>query len=286
MFRILCICSGNTCRSPMAQALLQLKVQKYGWPVAVKSAGLAACPGDPASENAVRAIAEIGGDLCGHRSLALTTDSLFEADAVFCMNRTQKAVLSRYIDPKKVFVPTPEIPDPFGGDLDCYRACRDALDAATDAFLAACAVPRIDAMGEADAAAIAEIERACFSTPWSEDALREELFNENARFFVLKVLGEAVGYVGMHLICGEGYLTNVAVLPRARRKGFARLLMEHAIAVCKDEGALFLSLEVRESNLPAQRLYQSLGFTVRGERKNFYAQPQENARIMTLDFEQ
>ncbi|MBQ5968524.1 MAG: ribosomal protein S18-alanine N-acetyltransferase [Clostridia bacterium] len=285
MFKILCVCSGNTCRSPMVAALLEQKAARRSLPLSVSSAGLAAFPGDAASENAVRVMAELDADLSAHRSAALTTDLLFDADAVFCMNAMQKAVLSRYLPAETIFCPQPEIPDPYGGDISVYRACRDALDAATDAFLKKLETPRITPMTQANLASVAEIERQCFSTPWSADALRAELSNDTARFFVLTVFGEAVGYVGLHLVCSEGYLANLAVLPAKRRKGYGRRLMQAAIECCEKEHAQFLSLEVRKSNAAAQALYRSLGFTPRGVRKHFYSQPQEDAVIMTLDFE-
>ena len=269
----------------MAAALLKDKAARRSLPLSVSSAGLAAYPGDAASENAVRVMEERGIDLSDHRSAALTTDLLFDADAVFCMNAMQKTVLSRYIPAEKIYCPQPKIPDPYGGDLCVYRACCDALDTATDDFLRGLETPRIVPMTEAEIPAVAAIEQQCFSTPWSADALRAELSNETARFFVLKVLGEAVGYVGLHLVCGEGYLANLAVLFAERRKGYGRRLMQAAIEACEKEGAQFLSLEVRESNAAAQALYRALGFTPRGVRKNFYSEPQENAVIMTLDFE-
>lgn len=285
MFKILCVCSGNTCRSPMAAALLTQKAAKQTLPVSVSSAGLAAFPGDAASENAILVMKELGVDLTGHRSSSLTSDRLFDSDAVFCMNQTHKAVLSRYIPAEKIFCPVPEIPDPYGGDLSVYRACRDALDKATDAFLKMLSSPSVIPMCAAMIPAVCEIERQCFSTPWSEKALRAELSNDTARFLVLTVFGDAVGYVGLHLVCGEGDLANLAVLPAHRRKGYGRLLMAAAIETCKTEGAQFLTLEVRKSNAAAQALYQSLGFTKRGVRKNYYTNPAEDAWILTLDFE-
>ena len=139
-------------------------------------------------------------------------------------------------------------------------------------------------MTDADVPAAAALEQKCFSVPWSENALREELQNENARFFAAERCGEVCGYVGVHIILDEGYLCNLAVDESARRNGAGTALMNAVIECCKKAGCAFLSLEVRPSNEAAVRLYEKLGFTKRGERKNFYEKPVEDALILTLDF--
>ncbi len=283
--KILCVCMGNTCRSPMAQALLQQKAAAANLPLTVSSAGLAAAPGDPASAPAIRVAALHGMDLSAHRSAALTTDALYDTDAVFCMNVQQKAMLLRYIPAEKIFVPDEAIPDPYGGDDATYAQCFTALDAALERFLSALSVPMITPMSAADVPAVAAIEQQCFSAPWSADALSAELNNDYAHFYVLRAFGEIAGYIGVHLILDEGYITNVAVLPWARRRGYARTLLQTAVDFCRRERAAFLSLEVRKSNTAALRLYASLGFSERGERKNFYTDPAEDAWILTLDFD-
>ncbi len=130
--------------------------------------------------------------------------------------------------------------------------------------------------------AVAEIEKACFSSPWSENALSEELTNENAHFLTAFFNGEIAGYLGLHIICGEGYITNIAVLPDYRRHGIAKALITEAFK----NDLTFITLEVRKSNLPAISLYKSLGFDEVGERKSFYSNPEENAILMTKHFKE
>ncbi len=136
-------------------------------------------------------------------------------------------------------------------------------------------------MAECHIKELALIERECFSTPWTEKGLYDELSNPNARFYVAIVGGAVAGYIGAHNIIGEVYITNVAVNSTFRRKGVAENLVKYLISVSEAENADFVTLEVRESNLPARSLYEKMGFDVVGNRKDFYEQPRENAILMT-----
>lgn len=127
---------------------------------------------------------------------------------------------------------------------------------------------------------VAELERLCFSSPWSEKALEEELENENAVFLVSE---DVSGYVGCHFVCGDGAMTNLAVHPDHRRKGIAKALLTALEDEGRKLGAEAISLEVRKSNLSAIRLYEQMGYKTVGERPNFYTKPTENAVLMTLE---
>ena len=133
--------------------------------------------------------------------------------------------------------------------------------------------------------AIAEIERACFSHPWSENALREELFNDTACFIVaVTESGEVAGYAGLHCVLDEGYIDNIAVREQYRRQGVAGELLGAFLRFGKANLA-FLTLEVRASNGPAIALYAKYGFKEVGRRKGYYDAPKEDAVLMTLNFE-
>ena len=138
----------------------------------------------------------------------------------------------------------------------------------------------IEKMNEAHISAIAEIEKLCFSTPWSEKGLEEELTNPLARFYALLSGGTVAGYIGAHNVMGEVYITNVAVHPLYRGKGFAKALIKHLTDECRSDDG-FVTLEVRESNTPARSLYSGIGFKEVGKRKNFYECPTEDAILMT-----
>lgn len=128
---------------------------------------------------------------------------------------------------------------------------------------------------------LAELEKVCFSTPWSENALATELQNGYARFLTALCDGAVAGYIGAHNILGEVYITNVAVAPEYRGQGIGRKLVNALVDLSKDEKAEFVTLEVRKSNSAAIKLYENTGFKKAGERKNFYEAPREDALLMT-----
>lgn len=130
-------------------------------------------------------------------------------------------------------------------------------------------------------AAVAEIECACFADPWTEDGLREELGNSCARFLTaVDEAGEVAGYIGCHTVLDEGYIANVAVSPKLRRRGVGRQLVQALLAQSGDLS--FVTLEVRASNEPAIALYTGCGFVPVGTRRNFYSHPTEDALLMTV----
>ena len=131
---------------------------------------------------------------------------------------------------------------------------------------------------------VARLETVCFSSPWSKNSLAEELKNENSHFLVA-VADKVLGYIGVQEICGEAYITNVAVFGEYRKCGIGRALLNEACEGAKNRGCEFITLEVRESNVPAISLYESEGFEKVGIRKNFYSLPTENGLIYTKYFE-
>ena len=138
-------------------------------------------------------------------------------------------------------------------------------------------------MASEHVSSLAQIEKQCFSTPWSQNALAEELENPNARFFVALCGEQVAGYIGAHNIVGEVYITNVAVAPDYRRQSVATQLIERLVEISRAENAEFITLEVRENNTSAQALYEKQGFGVVGKRKAFYENPREDAILMTIN---
>lgn len=128
---------------------------------------------------------------------------------------------------------------------------------------------------------VALIEKECFSAPWTQKGIADELTNPNAFFFVAIADEQVAGYIGSHCILGEVYITNVAVKGVFRRQGIAKALVEYLCEFFQKENAGFITLEVRESNESAKALYEKTGFSVVGKRKNFYEAPREDALLMT-----
>lgn len=131
-----------------------------------------------------------------------------------------------------------------------------------------------------DETAIASLEAECFSSPWSSKAIADSA-KEGIYFFVYEIEENIVGYAGLQTILDEGYITNIAVTQGYRRRGIARELLRAVDSLAKKLCLSFISLEVRESNSAAIRLYTSEGYKAEGLRKNFYDSPCENALIMT-----
>lgn len=132
---------------------------------------------------------------------------------------------------------------------------------------------------------VAELERICFSTPWSRNMLAEELDNALSAFLVaLDDNGRVAGYAGLQVVLDEGYITNVAVRPDCRKQGIAGKLLQVFLDFAQGNQLAFLTLEVRASNYDAIALYGSRGFRSVGRRKNYYEHPKEDAIIMTREF--
>lgn len=136
-------------------------------------------------------------------------------------------------------------------------------------------------MQPAHLAQVAALERRCFSDPWPESILAHELENPLS-LWLCAVDGDTVmGYIGSQTVLGEADMMNVAVSPDYRRRGIGRALV---LALCEalhaQMQAAILTLEVRDSNAPAIALYDALGFTQVGLRKNYYQHPREDARIL------
>lgn len=138
--------------------------------------------------------------------------------------------------------------------------------------------------GICDARDIAETEyQALGAEAWTEAGITETL-NRNGHYFIAEINGKTVGHGGFTAVLDEGDITNIAVRPEFRRKGIASQILKAMITDAKARNLAFLTLEVRSQNEPAILLYKKYGFTLRGERKNFYRNPTDNAKIMTLDF--
>ena len=137
-----------------------------------------------------------------------------------------------------------------------------------------------------DTAEIADIETKCFSSPWKYEDLLYHSNNGNSHFLTAVSGNKTAGYIGVTETAGEAYIMNIAVLPEFRRQGIARALLNKAIEGARERNCEFITLEVRESNLPAISLYESSGFVKGGKRKNFYSAPAEDAILYTVYFKE
>ena len=139
-------------------------------------------------------------------------------------------------------------------------------------------------MNESHVAQVAELEKICFSDPWSENSVASELKNPLSCWLVAEEDGVVAGYIGSQTVMDESDMMNVAVHPDHRRKGVAESLVNELIEALKKRGSRCLTLEVRASNEPAKALYEKLGFVQVGLRKNYYRNPKEDALILRKEF--
>ncbi len=128
--------------------------------------------------------------------------------------------------------------------------------------------------------AIAELEKTCFSDPWSESSIAYELTNPLSLWLVAEEDGIVAGYIGSQSVLPESDVMNVAVNPAFRRRGIAEALVSALCRELKQAGNETLTLEVRASNGPAIALYEKLGFAQIGRRPNYYRNPKEDALIL------
>ncbi len=126
-----------------------------------------------------------------------------------------------------------------------------------------------------------ELESRCFSLPWTRRQLESQLPDAQHEFLVAEEDGLVLGYVGMMCVLDEGYISNVAAAPEARRRGIGTALIGALLRRAAERELSFVTLEVREHNEPAIRLYTAQGFEPVGLRKNYYDSPRENAVLMT-----
>lgn len=277
---ILFVCTGNTCRSPMAEYYLSsLHIPD----IKVTSAGIYAM-GEKISPQSVEVMSEIGISACDHIPRPLTDELINGADLIYCMTASHKALLvSLGVNEGKILLLKDSgISDPFGGDTEIYRKCRNEITDSIDKLFGY-HQKQVSYLTEADAKGINSLEKLCFSQPWSENSIIESMKGSNT-FIGIKDGSDIIGYLSFYESLGEGYINNVAVHPEYRRKGIARALLCELIHYAISSSLSFLTLEVRQSNTAAINLYTAFGFKQEGRRKNYYTAPNEDAIILTRRF--
>lgn len=128
---------------------------------------------------------------------------------------------------------------------------------------------------------LVELENKCFKIPWSKNMFLGDVDNPNAYYILIINDDRVIGYCGLYMVLDESSITNIAVHPDFRRKGLATLMLRNIFEYCLKASISFVTLEVRESNTDAIKLYMDNGFEIVGERKNYYADNRETAILMT-----
>lgn len=131
---------------------------------------------------------------------------------------------------------------------------------------------------------VMEVDKRSFPKPWSKEIYTEEIKNNSyAHYFVLEVEDRIVGFCGMWLVLDEAQITNIAIDPNYRGKKYGEALFQYVMNVAIASQARILSLEVRVSNLIAQRLYKKFGLQPGGIRRNYYTDNQEDALVLWVN---
>lgn len=282
---ILMVCTGNTCRSPMAEGYLNTVILQKGLPMQVKSAGMGE-DNQPASDHAIEAMKEIGIDISNHRSHHMTPAMVAWADLIVCMTRSHRDIMVNmlHIPEEKIMVLGAGVPDPYGGDLEIYRQTRDALIELTKPLIPSISI--FD-MTESYVPIVTELHELCMPDPWTENGFRAELTKDTSVFRIAEDDdGNILGFYGIYIVLETAEIAQIAVAPDVRRQKVGSWLIEDMISIAKSRGAEKLQLEVRKENEGARKLYESFGFLQDGCRKNFYANPSDDAILYSLSLKE
>nr|WP_163970898.1 ribosomal protein S18-alanine N-acetyltransferase [Oceanobacillus halotolerans] len=136
----------------------------------------------------------------------------------------------------------------------------------------------------ADIEQVMKVEEASFDSPWTKEMFYQELSeNNHAHYLVLQMDKEVIGYVGLWIVLDDAQVTNIAIMPDYRGKGLGKMLFQYTLHYVINLGVKRLSLEVRVSNIVAQRMYRRFGLVPGGIRKNYYKDNQEDALVMWVN---
>ena len=145
----------------------------------------------------------------------------------------------------------------------------------------------ITRMTKEDLEGVFEVEKDAFPIPWPISSFEEELNNIFSTYLVAKLNNTVIGYIGVMFVMDECHVLNVAVDTAYRKMGIATKLVNEVFKLCKELETSYMMLEVRVTNIPAQKLYSKLGFKDEVLRKDYYRNPdgtREDAIVMSLEF--
>ncbi len=296
--RILLVGYSDTNLMPLCAAVLTCLCKKKNVKgIRFESCGFWAVDGRTADPLALTVAGEMGLDLAKHRAKNINEAMTAWADWVIPQDAMiAKGVRELLQRDKTKMGKIMKLSSPVSHSLESYRQSREEVIAYCNRLLrkimadareqkkqaATVAVVPVD---ETKVSQIVQLEQTCFAHPWSEQAIVSELQKPDG-CFLGAFLGETmVGYGSLSLVCGVGYINNIAVHPDYRRLGIGRRVLEQLEAYCLQHKAQSITLEVRSKNQSAIGLYESQGFLSCGLRKGFYRTPADDALIMTKEFE-
>lgn len=287
------VCTGNTCRSPMAEAVLR---HFGGGRYAAVSAGISAVEGESISENAVLALGNAGikntaeNPYASHKARQMTRELAARSDMIVAISSSHLLRLTAAFPEfaEKMRVMPHDVPDPYMGSIGVYEKCLRAIvaDIGEMFALGVCETYAVRAAAPEDVPRISEIEAATFTDPWTEEMISACIAPYSDLWVLESSVRGVCGFAVLDRTLGkEAELHKIALSAEMRGKGLSVLLMDKLIGRARERGVGRIMLEVRESNAPAIALYRSCGFEKVGIRPAYYRKPTENALLMDLTFD-
>ncbi len=294
--RVLLVGHSDADITPLCVAVLTCMIQKkHLGEIQFRSCGFWAKTGQKANKMTVTVAGEIGLDLNGYRANAVTDELLNWADLILPQDEMIAKGLQQVLHKNcKKMGKAMKLGVSAGGTLEDYRQAREQVMAFGNRLMRKLmtevrelkkqtAQVTYQAITPDHVSAVAHLEQACFSHPWSENAVLSELEKTDGCFVGAFLYEQLIGYGSLSLVCDVGYINNIAVEQSYRRLGIGAQLLNHLEAYCVQNNAQSITLEVRSRNKGAIALYEKHGFIPCGLRKGFYRSPSDDGLIMTKE---